>query len=249
MNECRLIRSEPASGAMNMALDVALLTSAADVEGMPTLRIYRWARPTLSLGYFQRANDREGHQASRECELIRRPSGGGAILHHHELTYSLALPATIAKTRPATQWYFDVHHALIASIGELTGDEAVLCNDPPKLPASQEPFLCFQRRASGDVLLNEHKIAGSAQRRGRDAILQHGSVLLSRSLCAPELDGISDLTSQLMTFDELAEQFVVVLAERLGLRLNAAEPTRQEIDTAESLAADKYSQSAWLLRR
>ncbi len=170
---------------MSMALDEALLESAVrtDQEVRPTaaLRIYQWARPTLSLGYFQRAAERDSHAPSRECDLVRRPSGGGAILHHHELTYALILPEQIAHRQPAEQWYFDVHDALIESIAQLTGVKAKLCENPAQLPASEQAFLCFQRRSTGDVLLGEHKIAGSAQRRRRGAILQHGSVLLARS--------------------------------------------------------------------
>ena len=106
MTPCRQILSEPTDGASNMALDEALLESAAAAGAnvRPTLRIYGWPRPTLSLGYFQRAADREMHEASGECDLVRRPSGGGAILHDRELTYALVLPEIVATTRPATQW-------------------------------------------------------------------------------------------------------------------------------------------------
>ncbi|MCA9268810.1 MAG: hypothetical protein KDA41_10090, partial [Planctomycetales bacterium] len=114
---CRLIASEPCSGAMNMALDEALLESAAEASSA-TLRIYQWSRPTLSLGYFQAAADRAGHVASRDCDLVRRQSGGGAILHDRELTYSLVLPADVAAAQPHTHWYDAAHQALIAAISD-----------------------------------------------------------------------------------------------------------------------------------
>ena len=89
----RWMWDEPASGAWNMALDEALLESAGD-DPMATLRFYRWSEPTLSLGYFQRSAERAAHIASRDCPLVRRASGGGAILHDAELTYSLTIPTT-----------------------------------------------------------------------------------------------------------------------------------------------------------
>src|SRR5688500_20216584 len=89
----RLLLDVPAPGAWNMAVDEALLESAA-LENRCTLRFYRWSEPTLSLGYFQRYEDRRQHAASLSCACVRRASGGGAILHDHELTYSLAVPPT-----------------------------------------------------------------------------------------------------------------------------------------------------------
>ena len=250
MYECRLIVSEPASGAMNMALDEAMLESASQQRNdIATLRIYSWAKPTLSLGYFQRAADRELHPDSGECELIRRPSGGGAILHDRELTYALVLPAAMAKGEAASGWYFKVHDALIAAIAELTGARAVLCENPPQLNARDEPFLCFQRRAAGDVLLGEHKIAGSAQRRRSDAILQHGSVLLQTSPHAPELPGISDLSHSDVTFESLADRFVASLSQRLNFDLQIAQPTEGELNQAGVLSRQKYDTSSWTSRR
>lgn len=235
---------------MNMALDEALLDSAtAEPNANATLRIYQWAEPTLSLGYFQQCSEREDHEASRDCDLIRRPSGGGAILHHHELTYSLVLPKAIAQGKAASGWYDKVHKALIDAIYELTGASACLCENPPKLSASEEPFLCFERRASGDVLLDEHKIAGSAQRRRRDAILQHGSVLLKCSAHAPELPGISDLANAELRFADLAELLGKNVARRLGFDLQIGEATSHELHLADELARDRYNSDAWTLRR
>ena len=85
--EARLILDPPADGLWNMALDEALLELAGE-SGIPTLRLYRWQPATLSLGYFQPYQDRESHPPSTTCPVVRRSSGGGAILHDRELTYS-----------------------------------------------------------------------------------------------------------------------------------------------------------------
>jgi lipoate-protein ligase A len=112
-----------------------------------------------------------------------------------------------------------------------------------------EPFLCFQRRAVGDVLLGEHKIAGSAQRRRGGAILQHGSVLLARSPYAPELPGISDLCGRTVAFDQLVQPLADEIAASLQLRLCAADVTEAERTLAASLQDEKYSARSWTARR
>lgn len=258
---CRFILSEAAGGAMNMALDEALLQSAAeqrgadqpqaeDAVGVPVLRVYQWARPTLSLGYFQAVAERETHAPSRECDLVRRPSGGGAILHDRELTYALVLPERIARRRPHAQWYFDVHRALI-SVLEAQGitQQLSLCADPPEIPPSEQPFLCFARRAEGDVLMGTHKIAGSAQRRRGGAILQHGSILWRRSAHAPELPGIADLVTGEIPFASFREAFAGAVAASLKFELTPSQLTGQEQATALQLHTTKYGAPSWTLRR
>ena len=89
--ECRLLRHEPAAGAWNMAVDEVLLDRAQD-HAAPCLRVYGWSEPTLSLGYFQTYSDRQQHAASQNCAAVRRLTGGGAILHDDEITYSVLLP-------------------------------------------------------------------------------------------------------------------------------------------------------------
>src|SRR5688572_3671775 len=90
MPHARLIIDPPARGAWNMAVDELLLEEAC--RGARALRLYQWSEATLSLGYFQAAAERTEHTASRDCPLVRRASGGGAIVHHRELTYCLAMP-------------------------------------------------------------------------------------------------------------------------------------------------------------
>src|SRR5690242_1143259 len=97
MKEIRLILDPPAPGSWNMAVDEALLETAADA-GIATLRFYQWNEPTLSLGYFQAAAERNQHSMSSGCPLVRRASGGGAILHDRELTYSIAMRQSLARS-------------------------------------------------------------------------------------------------------------------------------------------------------
>ena len=165
MIACRWLWDEPDDGAWNMAVDEALL-EAADADGIATLRCYRWSKPTLSLGYFQRADDRRGHTASLGCPMVRRASGGGAILHDAELTYSLALPTADRLAAAARGLCDQIHAALVEAIAAV-GVAVHVCRNPTAVPnpAPNPPFLCFQRHAPGDLMLGDAKIAGSAQRR------------------------------------------------------------------------------------
>ena len=100
-----------------MAVDQALLASA-NGTGQVTLRFYRWSPPTLSLGYFQAADQRREHQPSLSCDLVRRVTGGGAILHHRELTYSLCVPCENRLSNEHQVLYRLVHGAMIESLHE-----------------------------------------------------------------------------------------------------------------------------------
>jgi lipoate-protein ligase A len=240
-----------------MAVDEALLETAV-TEGQSTLRFYRWAEPTLSLGYFQTYGDRLQHEASRGCPVVRRPSGGGAILHDRELTYSLAVPERHPLAANRLRTYRAVHHALIAALGRWGIEAGMLtcstaapgCAGAGGTPAPQrEPFLCFQRRSPGDVLVGCVKVAGSAQRRCRGAVLQHGSLLFARSTAAPELDGLKELTGKALDAEEFIEAWLEELGSVLAVawrREDFAEGPRRR---AASLLAEKYSAAAWTENR
>jgi lipoate-protein ligase A len=243
---CRLIIDPPLDGAWLMAVDEALLESAA-VSERCTLRFYRWSQPTLSLGYFQRHADRAMHAASRDCPLVRRQTGGGAILHDRELTYSLVVPQSHPLAADWARLYLLVHEALIAVL-ERSGVVAQICNQPTPATAAQ-PLLCFQRRAVGDVLIAQAKVCGSAQRRRRGAVLQHGSLLLAQSCQAPELPGIRELTGKSLAAAQLAEAAAAELAQRLRLDFLSPGLTASETDAATQLVSAKYRSPAWNQRR
>jgi lipoate-protein ligase A len=244
---CRLMVDLPAAGAWDMAVDEVLLQSAAE-NGRCSLRFYRWSEPTLSLGYFQRADQRAAHAGSRDCAMVRRQTGGGAIVHDQELTYSLAIPVAHPLAKDALRLYRTVHEALVSVLARF-GVHATLWSEPTALAAADEPFLCFERRSSGDVLLGQSKICGSAQRRRRGAILQHGSLLLARSTQAPELPGVEELSGQALDVSRLIEFLQQELACRMRLALNSQELMAAESAAARVLALEKYSVADWNCRR
>jgi lipoate-protein ligase A len=261
---CRLIIDDPAAGDWNMAVDEVLLESVA-AGGEAALRLYQWSEPTLSLGYFQPYADRESHLPSRELPAVRRSSGGGALVHDHELTYSLALPASSPHARDSIGLTCLTHQAIIASVEELSGEESRLttCSTGIPVPRTDEPFLCFSRRAEGDLLVTPpqggpqcsetgdrlHKVCGSAQRKRRGAVLQHGGILLGRSVAAPELPGLFELGFTRLERAELADLVYHKISDRLGLQLLRDNLTSSENSAASSLVIEKFGLTDWLRRR
>lgn len=243
-----LIFDPPNRGDWNMSVDETLMSWAAET-GQAILRFYEWSEPTLSLGYFQSAVDRSRHPTSLPCSWVRRSTGGGAILHDRELTYSIALP-TADRSRREARWLYDVMHETLIELLRSLGVAAQLCDFERHWPRGEEPFLCFQRRTIGDVLLAGNKVGGSAQRRQPGVALQHGSVLLQRSRAAPELLGIGDLSEASLEVIDVARRWSDLSARRLSLRLEevAALPTVVR-ERAETVLRDKFGAASWNEKR
>src|SRR5947209_17842724 len=191
----RLLPLEAADGPTNMAADEALLETAAD-PGTASLRFYTWAEPTLSLGYFQPGNvvrslrEREsGNPLAERADYIpglvwvRRSTGGAAIVHHHELTYALALPAG-PPWHTAESWVCRFHHVIQAVLADHgVAARGVVCGEEAKLG----DVLCFLHQTPADLTISGSKVVGSAQRKRHGALLQHGSSLLLRREFGPHL--------------------------------------------------------------
>jgi lipoate-protein ligase A len=171
----QVVRTPARRGVDNMAIDLALLDAAVAADRPAwTLRLYAWARPTLSFGRNEQARrwfSPEG-LARHGVEAVRRPTGGRALLHHREVTYSLtgALPMD-APWRPV---YDDVNAALVAALRAL-GVPAELADQPA---GDARGRACFDRPSPGEVTVQGAKLVGSAVWRRAHGFLQHGSILL-----------------------------------------------------------------------
>jgi len=199
----------PLSGGENMAIDNAMLERA--VTGESTLRFYQWAEPTITLGHFQ--DDPPLRFAG--MPFVKRLSGGGAILHDKELTYSIAIPKEHPfSTRPG-ELYDVVHDAIMDELRQF-GVESQLRGEAA---FADKPFLCFARGDARDIVMVQdgttHKIVGSAQRRRRGAILQHGSILLAASQYAEEFPGIEELASVPIDPEQLTNALVPAVVQKL----------------------------------
>jgi lipoyl(octanoyl) transferase len=184
-----VIEPEPQSGARNMAIDEALLGAALE-RGQCTVRWYRWDSATVSLGYFQKSEAAAAIPHLKGLPVVRRLTGGGAILHHLEWTYSCAVPAEHPLAQSPLRIYELVHERIIAALAERGVSSALRGTS---LSGAEGTFLCFGRGDPRDIVLAGQKIVGSAQRRRRGGVLQHGSLLLHRSEYAPEFPGVLDL--------------------------------------------------------
>jgi len=158
-----------------MGLDEALLQRAGET-GECVFRVYSWSRPTLSLGRNQLARGRvdEGVAGRLGVDLVRRPTGGRALLHHREVTYSVTAP--IGRDESLRQWYGAVNVVLLnalRSLGVRAETASVVGRTPTPGSAS-----CFQRPDAGEIIVNGRKLVGSALLREGASLLQHGSILL-----------------------------------------------------------------------
>jgi lipoate-protein ligase A len=222
-----------------MAIDEILLESAIKAESA-TLRLYTWKEPTVSLGYFQSAEDPVLDERFPGLARVRRLSGGGAILHDRELTYSIAFPPSHEFGSNPGALYDRVHAGIVGLLNEW--------QIPARLRGAaktgDQPFLCFGRGDQRDIVLGDHKILGSAQRRRRGGILQHGALLLKASSHAPEFPGLFDLaTTGVRPIPDLAQ----LLSERIAHAIVGAGNSSierlypDESRASEELAADRYA--------
>ncbi len=171
-----LLKDPPAPGAWNMALDAALLESAA-ADGLCTLRLYAWDPPALSFGRNEPALRRFDRAAiaTRGLDAVRRPTGGRAVWHHREVTYAVAAPAgTFGSLR---ETYHEIHAMLADGLGAIGAPVALAAGRPA---GGVGAGACFASAAGGEVMsAGGRKVVGSAQVRAGGAFLQHGSILLS----------------------------------------------------------------------
>jgi lipoyl(octanoyl) transferase len=243
MSTCRLLPYAAADGPHNMAADEVLLRSAA--EGTASLRFYGWTEATLSLGYFQPERLRSADERLAGLPYVRRPSGGDTLVHHHEVTYALALPPG-QPWHSGESWLCRMHQIIQMALNELE----VPCRlhsavGKPQFTGS----LCFQHFSDADVILANAKIVGSAQRRQRGALLQHGAILLAGSPFTAALPGIRELAGKTLAIEEVCTAVERAFARSTGWELVAGVWTAAERLSIAELVVAKYTQDAWNRKR
>jgi lipoate-protein ligase A len=236
----RLLPFHVAEGAWNMAADEALLEAAA--AGTASLRLYGWSQPTLSLGYFQSSAIARAYPRLGELAWVRRPSGGAALVHHLEVTYALALPPGPPWQKRGESWLRRMHDILRDTLAAL-GVAARACGDDEGKKLGE--VLCFLHHTPGDLLIGNAKIVGSAQRKQRGALMQHGSVLLAASPFTPSLPGIRELTNSDLSPEALCAAVLEPFARRTGWELVPCDWSASERHRIDEIAAGKYVQLAW----
>src|SRR5712691_4475043 len=259
----RLLLDPPAAGAWNMAVDEVLLDGVASGSAPPTVRFYEWAPACLSLGYFQPFEVvHDAGCCALGVDVVRRPTGGRAILHDRELTYSVALPLRLlGNDRGLLPSYQRLSLALERGLSHL-GVPVVLAPESAAQPVPDQGPICFDRPSAHEILLDGRKLVGSAQVRRATAILQHGSILIEprtdRLLACLRLpdgppgrleDGVAGL-GEVGDFEavQIAHALADAFAEEFGARLVPSPLRPAERQAAAGLAASKYQSVAWTER-
>jgi lipoate-protein ligase A len=252
----RLIDTPPAPGAWNMAVDEALAASVAD-GGAPVLRFYRWEPACLSLGRNQPARGRYdlAALAAAGIDVVRRPTGGRAVLHRRELTYSAAAPVALLGSQ--RQAYAAINRALVAGLRRLGAGVSL---QPATTARAPLPSLapCFAEPVEGEVVAGGRKLVGSAQRLLGSVLLQHGSLPLhddqgavAALLVDPDPSAVeappatlAEVLSREPAWEELTAALAAGWEESLGAALSAGGLTGAERATACE-AARRYAAPAW----
>jgi len=267
----RLIRSAPGSGAWNMAVDEAILMAIGADDVLPTLRLYAWNPPCLSLGYAQKHSEVDW-AAIQECgwDVVRRPTGGRAILHTDELTYSVIGPADEPRLAGGVlESYSRLAKGL--SRGLIKMGMEVAAHEKYPLPPGSGPAgpVCFEIPSNYEITLGGKKLIGSAQARRKEGVLQHGSLPLYGDLSritqalvfpTPEerllagtrlLSRATTVESGLgrqVSWEEAAECITQGFSEALSLYLVEEPLSPTEIKNARRLMTEKYAHPDWTRR-
>jgi len=270
MSHWRLLYTAPEHGAWNMAVDEALLEHIHRGESSPTLRLYAWDPPCLSLGYAQPFSDVDQERlAARGWEVVRRATGGRAILHTDELTYSVTgnadentLAGGILKS------YNSLAQALLHAVREL--GLAVEMNEHTQQAAAQSPNpVCFEVPSTYEITVSGKKLIGSAQARRKEGVLQHGSLPLSGDLARicqvlvfkDEADReraaqrllerattIEGALGRGISWDAAAQAFVHGFETKLGIQFERGVMSPSEIRRTDELVKEKYAHASWTER-
>ena len=225
-----------------MGLDEALLESA---DAAPTLRMYTWAPDTLSLGYFQRFEDVPA--TSKAGAVVRRITGGGAIHHAGELTFSIAASLEHPLYRgPVGPSYARVHAAIAASLVEF-GVHAALCGEEALESDRSDTGMCFHHSTPLDLAWDGRKGVGSAQRRKHGRVLHHGSIKLTGSALEPGV-AVVDRAGVELDAQTFAPTLRASLERELGIQLIAGVPTPAERQRGHELSS-RYLDPGFLRRR
>ena len=264
-----MIQTPPARGAWNMAVDEAILEHAGRGDVLPTLRLYAWDPPCLSLGQAQPFTDVDtACLESYGWEVVRRVTGGRAILHTDELTYSVTGSAdepVLAGT--VLESYNRLAGALLTAVQDLSLPVEM---KEGKADSSGEPNpVCFEVPSTYEITVDGKKLIGSAQARRKEGVLQHGSLPLTgdltricQALVFPDDDAremamqrllerattVESVLGREVAWDTAGQAFFRAFEAELGLEFETGELTESELSRADELVREKYAHPSWTER-
>lgn len=269
MHPWRLLLTPPARGAWNMAVDESILLHIGRGDSPPTLRLYAWTPACLSLGYAQPHADVDAQRLKeRGWEIVRRATGGRAILHTDELTYSVIAPNDEPRVSGTVlESYNRLAQALLLAVKNLNvpvemkqaEQNGILLNNP----------ICFEVPSTHEITVNGKKLIGSAQARKKEGVLQHGSLPLTGDLTricqalvfeseAARTAAATRLLTRATTveaalgravgWEEASQAFVGAFEAQLGIQFEAGGLSESESKKADELVVEKYDHPSWTER-
>lgn len=266
----RFIDSGNQDAALNMAIDEAILTLHSQNKVPPTIRFYGWNPSALSIGYFQQAKQEIYFPALKKygLDFVRRATGGRAVLHDRELTYSVVLAESYADMPTSvTESYRLISTGLLYGFRHLGLDANFAI---PKQSSRQQKgdrsAVCFDAPSGYELVVEGRKVAGSAQTRKQGTILQHGSILLDlnvdmlfdvfrfanervkerlKTTFTHKAVAINQLLDDPIELDQVKQAFRAGFAEGLDINLVEGQLTQEERKLAEELVATKYLRDEW----
>lgn len=261
MNFIRLINQGPAHAFFNMALDEAISEYVRQKASPPTLRLYLWDRPSLSIGCFQKISEVDtGYCDTMGYPVVRRQTGGRAVLHASELTYSFSTAYNSNNFKGSLlDDYSVISHALLSAL-KSKGIDAEASFNRKRSNGRRHPA-CFRAVSFGEISVGGKKVIGSAQKRYKDGFIQHGSILfgcnaeeLGRVLgheykdSLKAIGALKDYCSGL-SFDDLRTALKEAFERSLHVKLISDNPARTELALAKKLEQTKYSTREWNFSR
>jgi lipoate-protein ligase A len=281
MRTWRFLHTGNRSSAENMAIDEAILLAVASGESLPTIRFYGWQPATLSIGYFQKVQEINLHVLREEqTGFVRRLTGGRAVLHEHELTYSIIVPEDYPGIpRQVTEAYRVLSEGLLIGYQALGLDAKMMQYQSEQdaqfaMQSAPPSAACFDAPSWYEVVVDGRKVAGSAQIRKNNVLLQHGSILLEhdtdklfRYLHAADQHMITQLKNHfneksvtindLLRFrnrkasslQDIEPMFKQGLRKALAIDLQDGHLSDKENQLTVELIARKYGNEAWNLKK
>ncbi|MBE0671622.1 MAG: lipoate--protein ligase family protein [Anaerolineales bacterium] len=270
MTTWRLLYTPPSTGAWNMAVDEAILEHIYRGESQSTLRLYSWNPPCLSLGHAQSFKDVDVERLkSHGWEVVRRVTGGRAILHTDELTYSVTGSAEEpVLSGGVLESYNRLAQALLYAVQSLSVPVEMKEHEDGHTQQNLNP-VCFEVPSTYEITVDGKKLIGSAQARKKEGVLQHGSLPLSGDLTricdalifeseSARQNAKERLLARATTIESVigtgidwetaAQAFVRGFEAELGIQFEHGEMSESEIQRAEELVKEKYAHPSWIER-
>lgn len=267
----RFLNTRFENAFFNMAADEAVLESVRDGASPPVFRAFGWRPPGLSFGYAQRVGREVDLDRCREMgvEVVRRPTGGRAVLHWNELTYSVLCRGDDPLVGGGvTEAYRRISECLVAGLRRFGVAADLVRSEPPAVRPVEESITspCFSSAARHEVVIGKRKLIGSAQRRMGDMLLQHGSLIIGPEhkriidllrLTSEEMkvefrreldEGTTSVEEELgrpVAFDDLAESLRRGFEQTLGVPFVEQPLTDRERGRIDVLVREKYGTDAW----